>query len=207
MEKNTIIKIAALAVIVAAAITFRKKLKRGVEVAASSIGFHGLNNDGMIEGLHPSIRKDAKKLVDEIEKEMGIKVKVVSTSRLEKDQNELYAKGRTTAQLREKGIKNIQGKPNEAEVTKAPFGQSYHNFGLAMDIVEVSPKNGYGKGYPDSRWQKIGAIAKSQGWEWGGDWKLFIDHPHVQKPKFGTLAQMRSKYASGKVDNNGFLTA
>ena len=79
------------------------------------------------------------------------------------------------------------------QVTKAKGGQSYHNYGLAIDIVLIVDKDGNGSfetaswdvksdfdGDNQSDWMEVVAIFKRYGWEWGGDWK-FYDAPHFQK--------------------------
>lgn len=79
------------------------------------------------------------------------------------------------------------------QVTKAKGGQSYHNYGLAIDIVLIVDKDGNGSfetaswdvksdfdGDGQSDWMEVVAIFKRHGWEWGGDWK-FYDAPHFQK--------------------------
>lgn len=58
--------------------------------------------------------------------------------------------------------------------------KSYHLVGQALDFVPIvngkSDWNGYGKAIIK---QAI-AEAKRLGFEWGGDWKGFIDKPHLQ---------------------------
>lgn len=49
--------------------------------------------------------------------------------------------------------------------------------GLAFDIC----KNVKGQEYSDSSFfTKCGQIAKQVGFSWGGDWKSFVDKPHIQ---------------------------
>ncbi|WP_338788829.1 peptidoglycan-binding protein [Metabacillus sp. FJAT-53654] len=58
---------------------------------------------------------------------------------------------------------------------------SYHRVGQALDFVPVD-SNGkclWG-GYGSSAIKKAIAYAKSLGFEWGGDWRRFIDKPHLQ---------------------------
>jgi peptidoglycan L-alanyl-D-glutamate endopeptidase CwlK len=89
------------------------------------------------------------------------------------------------------------------QVTKAKGGQSYHNYGLATDIVLIVDKDGDGKyesaswdvksdfdGDGKSDWQEVVAIFKRYGWEWGGDWK-FYDAPHFQKTLGYSIAQLQ----------------
>ncbi len=95
-------------------------------------------------------------------KEAGIDLVVTSTLRDFDSQNALYAQGRT-----------IPGKI----VTKAKGGQSFHNFGVAFDVVPVV--NGKAVWDDDAIWSKIGKIGTDLGLDWGGTWK-FVDKPHFQ---------------------------
>lgn len=53
-----------------------------------------------------------------------------------------------------------------------------HNYDLAIDVVEI--KNGQAL-WINPRWSEIGAIGKSIGFEWGGDWSgSRNDKPHFQ---------------------------
>lgn len=78
------------------------------------------------------------------------------------EQNKLYAQGRT-----------IPGKI----ITNAKGGQSYHNFGLAIDYVFIDKRGWTWTG----DYNKVGQIAKDCGLEWGGSWTAFPDVPHIQK--------------------------
>ena len=124
------------------------------------------------------------------------------THRTEAEQLELYAQGRT--------------KPGKI-VTNAKGGQSYHNYGLAIDIVLLvdRDKNGSfetaswdaktdfdGDGKAD--WIEVVAIFKRHGWEWGGDWR-FVDQPHFQKTFGFSIVQLRKMHNENKVDQNGFV--
>ena len=98
----------------------------------------------------------------------------------------LYAKGRTTPPL---GKANI--------VTNARGGQSWHNFGLAFDIVVLDT---IGKEDWDIRhpaWKAVAALGKSVGLEWGGDWVSFKDYPHFQYTAGLTLVQARQLMTNG----------
>lgn len=133
--------------------------------------------DERIESLYPELRALAKELIIRLEQEKGIKLRVTSGFRSYKEQNELYAKGRTTQQLRDKGITDVEGRPDKSKVTNALGGTSFHNFGLAIDIVEI--KDGKAL-WTNDNWETIGAFGESVGWEWGGRWKSFLDRPHFQ---------------------------
>jgi len=59
--------------------------------------------------------------------------------------------------------------------------KSYHIIGQALDFVPVDSKgNTLWNGYGSSNIQKAIKYAKQLGFEWGGDWKSFVDKPHLQ---------------------------
>ena len=93
------------------------------------------------------------------------------------------------------------------QVTKARGGQSYHNYGLAIDIVLIVDKDGDGKfetaswdvksdfdGDGKSDWMEVVAIFKRYGWEAGIDWK-FYDAPHFQKTLGYSIVQLQALHA------------
>ncbi len=109
-------------------------------------------------------------------KELGYVVKVICGTRSWKEQEELYAKGRTAPGPR---------------VTNAKAGSSWHNYGVAFDIGLFTASGGYvtdGKVY-----EKFGKLAGlPAGCEWGGSWKSFTDFPHYQWVQvYGSLARLK----------------
>jgi peptidoglycan L-alanyl-D-glutamate endopeptidase CwlK len=137
-----------------------------------------------IEMLHPKLREEAYKMYDEICARLtGSAVcRFSHTLRTDKEQDEIYAQGRT--------------KPGKI-VTWAKGGQSFHNFGLAFDIVLIingkeaswdTLKDFDGDKIAD--WMEVVAIARTYGWEWGGTW-VKKDMPHFQKTFKKTTAQLR----------------
>ena len=97
------------------------------------------------------------------------------------------------------------------KVTNSSGGFSYHNYGLAIDIVLILDgksasweikKDFDGDGKAD--WMEVVAIFKSFGWEWGGDWK-FYDAPHFQKTLGYSVRQLLALHQAGKVDEHGFV--
>lgn len=140
----------------------------------------------MIDKLHPKIQPMALDFIAKA-KTAGIEIKITAGLRTFDDQQKLYNQGRTTA-----------GKI----VTKAKPGQSFHNYGLAIDIVPIV--KGKATWDDESLWQKLGVIGESAGFEWGGRWK-FVDKPHFQYPKntkFTTLLQLKM---AGDVDKDGYV--
>ncbi len=128
-------------------------------------------NTPPVTELHPVVLEHAEKLVEEAAA-IGISVLITQGHRSKEEQNELYNQGRTS-----------QG----AIVTYARGGESYHNYGLAIDFALLNAK---GKALWDleydgnrngrSDWYEVAALAKKIGFSWGGDWKGFKDYPHLQ---------------------------
>ena len=113
--------------------------------------------------------------------EAGINVKIITGIRTYKEQDELFAQGRTA--------------PGR-KVTNAPAGYSWHNFGVAWDFV-VFDANG------EPQWEsplmaECGKIAESLGHEWGGRWTSPQDTPHVTVKMDCTLAEARQRVKEGK---------
>jgi peptidoglycan L-alanyl-D-glutamate endopeptidase CwlK len=101
-------------------------------------------------------------------------------------QDKLYAKGRTEEPI---GRRHI--------VTNAKGGQSFHNFGLAFDIVILGDGGKANWDTNDPAWKRAGEIGKSVGLEWGGDWTRLKDLPHFQYIGGLTAADCRKLYPSG----------
>ncbi|WP_257985079.1 M15 family metallopeptidase [Bacillus sp. T33-2] len=121
--------------------------------------------------LHPVVAENRDILIQKAAKK-GIQVIITDDFRSAAEQDELYEKGRSSA---------------GAIVTHAKGGESYHNFGLAVDFAIMS-KEGQalwdmeydGNQNGKSDWREVVLIAKELGFEWGGDWKQFKDYPHLQ---------------------------
>ena len=159
----------------------RKKVKRILKntMAYLKEKTWDIHSDRRINTLHPLVRAKAKEFIIRAEKELGIKLRVVSALRTWAEQDKLYAQGRTTPG-------NI--------VTKAKGGESLHNFGLAIDVVEI--KNGKAI-WNNPNWNRIAQLGNEIGFNWGGDWKSFKDKPHFEI-KFGrSLAQLQALYQTG----------
>ena len=64
-------------------------------------------------------------------------------------------------------------------VTNAQPGDSYHNWALAFDVVPRAYKSLPNWNPSGPYWKTLGAIGRSLGLEWGGDWSK-PDLPHFQ---------------------------
>jgi peptidoglycan LD-endopeptidase CwlK len=132
--------------------------------------------DKKLANVHPTLKAKAIELIKRAHAQ-GINVLITQGYRSIAEQNELYAQGRT--------------KPGKI-VTNAKGGYSYHNFGLAFDIVIQNADGSLCWSVADKRWKTVGAIGKSLDLEWGGDWRKFPDYPHFQLTFGLSLADLRA---------------
>ncbi|MGM0806809.1 MAG: M15 family metallopeptidase [Bacillota bacterium] len=121
--------------------------------------------------LHPIVAENRDLLIQKAS-EKGINIVITDDFRSAAEQDRLYEQGRS----REGTI-----------VTHVEGGESYHNYGLAIDfalklddgsVVWELERDDNGNGQSD--WMEVVGIAKDLGFEWGGDWAGFKDYPHLE---------------------------
>lgn len=148
-----------------------------------------------IEDFHPDFREDLKNQYLEINSKLPkhVRLRFAYTLRTNKEQDDLFAQGRTK-----------KGKI----ITNAKGGESIHNYALAFDIVLLYDldKNGT---FETAVWQgkyfdKVVSHFKAYGWEWGGDWKRFKDNPHFQAKKINGESYTWRELRSLPKDKSGF---
>lgn len=163
------------------------------------------------DNLNSAVAAGARKLI-ELAYAEGIPIQITTGYRSNAESNKLYTQGRTTAQVRAAGISGLAGQPSQPRVSNAKGGESYHNYGLALDFVLLSNDGKDVIWTVNAKWKRVAAIGKSLGFTWGGDWSGFKDNPHLemnyglsvkdlQKGKRPTAAQ--TKKALDKVKSIG----
>lgn len=149
-----------------------------------------------LASLHPKLRHEALGLFHEV-CQRGLGIRVTAAFRSFQEQERLYQQGRTAPGPR---------------VTNAKAGQSYHNYGLAIDFCLLGPsgqvswdrqadmnRNGL------SDWEETVFVFKEAGWAWGGDWTSFKDYPHLEKTFGHTTLQLREWYQAGNCSSDGYV--
>lgn len=138
-----------------------------------------------LDGVHPELVRVVKRAIEVTD----VDFTVISGVRTTDEQIELYAKGRTTAQMRDAGLYDTPGKPNEKIVTWTLNSQHLKNkttgFGHAVDLAPfIGGKIDWTwKNFPRlASAMKIAAKELDVPIEWGGDW-VKVDGPHFQLPK------------------------
>lgn len=137
-----------------------------------------------LSGLHPVVRQATERLIER-SFACGVPILITQGLRTIAEQDALYAQGRS--------------KPGNI-VTNARGGYSNHNFGVAIDFALLMPdgrsvswdtlRDGDKDSLPD--WSEVVDIAKSLGFEWGGDWRSFKDMPHFEMCFGLTTSQYRA---------------
>jgi peptidoglycan L-alanyl-D-glutamate endopeptidase CwlK len=129
-----------------------------------------MTNEEHILTLYPAIQNDMAEFAAEC---AHLGAFIYYSRRSFELQAHLYALGRT--------IKNPEG-----IVTNAKPGLSFHNYGLAIDLVFKTSAGEWTWDKPRSLWMKLGSIAAEHGIEHGD--RGYEDLPHFQKV-FGQLPE------------------
>ena len=141
-----------------------------------------------ITKLHPRLQAKFKLLQKKCAQE-GIKIRATECLRTAKEQDALYAKGRTAPGSK---VTNARGRD----------AKSMHQWGVAVDIVIDMDTDKDGDVdirdlYNVKLLNVVGKIGESIGLEWGGSWKSIVDKPHFQLPDWGsTPTKLKAKYGT-----------
>lgn len=152
-----------------------------------------------IKTAHPKLREELAKIYDEANKSLAkARLRFACVLRTFDEQTKLF---------------NQQPK-----VTNAKAGQSFHNYGLAVDIVLLIDKDNNGTFETASwdtkadwdadkiaDWMEVVKVFKKYGWEWGGEFKSFKDLPHFQKTFGKTWQSLKALHDAKKIDKEGFV--
>ena len=140
--------------------------------------------------LHPRLQAKFKLLQKKCSQK-GITIKATECLRTAKEQDALYAKGRTAPGAK---VTNARGKD----------AKSMHQWGVAVDVAiymdtdkdeDIDIKDLYNS----KLLNVVGKIGQSIGLEWGGSWKSIVDKPHFQLPDWGsTPTKLKAKYGTPK---------
>lgn len=131
--------------------------------------------------LHPAVRQEVIDCIDKVEAGFpaNMAIRIVQGLRTFAEQDAIYAQGRTAPGKR---------------VTNSKAGQSYHCYGLAVDVAILYDKDGNGtfetlswetaKDFDkdgEADWMEIVDIFERAGWTWGGRFHSIPDAPHFEK--------------------------
>lgn len=140
------------------------------------------NTKERISKLHPSVRSEVEKIINECNAVLTGKAKVRISQGLRTfaEQDALFKQ--------------------RPKITKAKGGQSIHNYGFAVDIVLIiDGKTASWDTQKDwdndkvSDWNECVKIFAKYGWNWGGNWANFKDLPHFDKIGFNNWRTLIDK--------------
>lgn len=121
-------------------------------------------SEDRLKEVHPLLAEKIRQMSDLLGQE-GITIRVTQGLRTWEEQQALYNQGRNP--------------PTGEIVTNAPPGYSYHQFGLAVDVVPMTTLGpDWNVAHPV--WGRIVSVGTSLGLTAGAMWRTFKDYPHFQ---------------------------
>ena len=128
--------------------------------------------------IHPELKERTERFLSAAEAQ-GLRVQLFEGFRSTERQKQLYESG--------------------TGVTNAKPGNSFHNYGLAVDVVFRDAKNR--PSWDESHdWTKLGRLGKAAGLSWGGDWKKQVDRPHFQLLPADQLSKVKQLTAKSGIE-------
>lgn len=165
-----------------------------------------LNSELVLAKVHPELAERVRNLITMLA-DSGYYFGAHMGLRTWDEQAALYAQGRNhisvVNELRYKAGWQPIAEWQNKKVTRACAGKSFHNYGLAADIVEDGdPENaGIQWSWASTKsYLKIGPLSKELGLAWGGFWKSFVDYPHIELTGGLSLEEARLGYLRGGLD-------
>jgi|TARA_R110000787_G_scaffold96592_3_gene200041 hypothetical protein len=127
----------------------------------------------VLRKLNPKAKAKLKKFIKRVQDELGYQVVLTSGYRTFAEQESLYNNGKTTSQA----------------------GDSFHNYGMAIDINAVKLGAWLRMGSSKYSWENSGIvdIAKEEGLRWGGDFSNFYDPVHFDLGNEYNVSTLKDK--------------
>lgn len=148
--------------------------------------------DRMLLEAHPYLRTKAQMGVQQLE-DKEIFVRIYCVYRSPEEQARKYAIGR-----------DENGNEIGTIVTRAKPWQSFHNYSLAFDCVEIRRGKAIWNNTKE-RWETIAGVFKALGLEWAGEWMNFKESPHFQATNGYKWQDLKALHDAHKYDRDGFL--
>lgn len=170
---------------------------RYVKPSDIPVVWHDKTNQILRRKLNPTLARKVAETINYFDDKENRYFIVESGFRSDDEQKALYAQGRESLNYVNKlrsdaGMRTISGEENKRIITKSKPGESYHNYGLAVDVYEVIAVNGVAKKlkFDEKGFQDFfNKLNEKGGYSWG---KSFGDLPHMVM-KFETISQLKSR--------------
>ena len=121
-------------------------------------------SEARLQNVMPTLADKINTMAEMLAQE-GITIRVVQGLRTWAEQDALYAQGRT-----------VPGKI----VTNAKGGQSWHNYGCAVDCAPMNPDGTVDWDASHPQWKRMEVVGVSLGLTSGANWVRLVDAPHFQ---------------------------
>jgi len=139
-----------------------------------------------ISTLDPRLQNPAADFINDAKDNLGINLRVTDAYRSIEEQDEKYAQGR-------------RGIPGEKTVTDAKGGKSYHNYGLAIDVVAMEKNNTFANYEVVPHNLDLIGIGNSYGFYWGVKLKDgTLDTPHFEMPFGQKPSELYKQYLNNR---------
>lgn len=149
---------------------------------ACAPGWKDQYSEKKINTLDARVQGPASRFLKRTYDELCIKLRVAEALRSIKDQDKLYAQGRT--------------QPGNI-VTWTRGGSSFHNYGLAIDVYLLNDDGTID--LVNELPPEVVEIALQEGFEWGGNWTPEKrDPPHFEMTFGQTLQQLKTQHGTRK---------
>lgn len=127
-------------------------------------GVMDATSEARLDLVCPALAAKIRQMAEMMEQERVI-IKVTQGLRSWSEQARLYAQGRTSPGM---------------IVTNAPPGHSYHQYGLAVDLVPLDLRGQLDWNAQHPVWHRLVEVGISLGLVAGAGWRTFPDWPHFQ---------------------------
>lgn len=152
--------------------------------------------DQVLSHVYPNLRIRVIQVYNAVYESLGLHMRATSGMRSIEEQKKLWKIGR------DESGNEIEG---EQVVTRARPGNSFHNYGLAVDscfrgkdpyfeYLQLKNTEEFNK-----IWDTFGRLCKASGLVWGGDFKM-KDRPHVELTYGLSLGQIKLLYNQMGID-------
>ena len=136
----------------------------------------------LLSSLEPITEEKIRRLIA-ASAAVGLEVYVVTAYRTYPEQDALFSQGRTS--------------PGN-KVTNARGGESWHNFGRAVDLAFEDEMGKPDWDRPMDQWKLLGAMGEMIGLEWGGKFEGLGDYGHFHYSAGMTKQQAKASWESNQ---------
>ena len=141
-----------------------KDLDKKIQTAATKT-YRAMNNSTVLKKLGVD-----KIIIVETKRDLAVQMAYYSRSRMKNNKD-------VKAMYKAAGL--YEPTEKECNTANTQTLNSNHIKGIAIDFAPYKDGKIWWAA-PDAVWNEMGKIGKKYGFQWGGDWKDFVDKPHFE---------------------------